>query len=239
MMGVSTVGGELGAGRRILVADDDPSIRDLVATALSFVGFEIVEARDGIEALELAAAVQPDLLVLDVMMPRLDGFEVCTRLRAGGDRTPVVFLTAKDTPADMVAGFGVEGDDYLTKPFHLQVLIARIEAVLRRVGPIDERQPAPALRYADVTVDDAAHRVWRGDQLVNLSPTEFKLLHYLLVHAGRVLSKGQIVDHIWQYDFGGDHNIVETHMSALRRKLGEPRLIHTVRGVGYVLRHEP
>ena len=217
--------------------DDDDSIRELVRTALTFVGFEVAEAGDGLQALNVAPQFAADLVVLDVNMPGLDGFEVCRRMRADGDTTPVIFLTAKDTSQDMLDGFSTGGDDYLTKPFNLQVLVARIEAVLRRTAPAsttDER-----VSYADLELDDRAHRVWRRGELVDLSPTEFKLLRYLLLNAEQVVSKAQIAEHIWQYDFGGDANIVETHMSYLRRKLGEPRLIQTVRGVGYVLRTEP
>jgi two-component system OmpR family response regulator len=172
-----------------------------------------------------------------VMMPGLDGFELCRRLRADGDSTPVIFLTAKDTSTDTIEGFGAGADDYLTKPFNLQVLVARIEAVLRRSTAVE---PAPdgRLSFADLVLDERAHRVWRGGSIVPLSPTEFKLLRYLMLNPERVLSKAQIAEHIWQYDFGGDPNIVETHMSYLRRKLDEPRLIQTVRGVGYVLRQD-
>jgi two-component system OmpR family response regulator len=220
--------------RRVLVVDDDQAIRDLVVTALDFVGFETAQAADGADALARTPEFAPDLIVLDVMMPGIDGFEVCRRLRADGDTTPVVFLTAKDTSADTLDGFANGADDYLTKPFNLKILVARIEAVLRRVQPADT---APELLvHGDLSLDDRAHRVERAGQEVVLSPTEFKLLRYLLLNEGRVVSKTQIAEHIWQYDFGGDPNIVETHMSSLRRKLGEPRPIQTVRGVGYVVR---
>ncbi len=222
--------------RRILVVDDDDSIRDLVTTALTFVGFTVAEAATGLDALALAPEFGADLMVVDVMMPGIDGFELCRRLRADGDATPVIFLTAKDTSADTLEGFGAGADDYLTKPFNLQVLVARIEAILRRSTPAD--RVADRLSFADVVLDERAHRVWRAGSIVALSPTEFKLLRYLMLNAEQVLSKVQIAEHIWQYDFGGDPNIVETHMSYLRRKLDEPRLIQTVRGVGYVLRLE-
>jgi two-component system, OmpR family, response regulator len=224
--------------RRVLVVDDDDSIRDLVTTALTFVGFEVAEAASGQEALNVAPHFAADLIVLDVMMPGLDGYEVCRRMRADGDTTPVIFLTAKDTSGDMLDGFGVGGDDYLTKPFNLQVLVARIEAVLRRSAP----PPAAAsekLAYGGIELDERAHRVWRDGALVGLSPTEFKLLRYLLLNAEQVISKTQMAEHVWQYDFGGDPNIVETHISYLRRKLGQPRIIQTVRSVGYVLRRDP
>ncbi len=220
--------------RRVLVVDDDESIRDLIVTALDFVGYETAQAADGADALARIAELAPDLVVLDVMMPGIDGFEVCRRLRAGGDTTPVIFLTAKDTSADTLDGFATGADDYLTKPFNLKILVARIEAVLRRAHPSE--QATDLLVHGDLSLDDRAHHVERGGREVVLSPTEFKLLRYLLVNAGRVVSKTQIAEHIWQYDFGGDANLVETHMSSLRRKLGEPRLIQTVRGVGYVLR---
>jgi two-component system OmpR family response regulator len=224
--------------RRVLVVDDDDSIRDLVTTALKFVGFEVAEASSGQEALNVAPRFAADLIVLDVMMPGLDGFEVCRRLRSDGDATPVIFLTAKDESGDMLDGFDVGADDYLTKPFNLQVLVARIEAVLRRSAP----PPAVAsekLAYGGLELDERAHRVWRDGSLVGLSPTEFKLLRYLLLNAEQVISKTQMAEHIWQYDFGGDPNLVETHISYLRRKLGEPRIIQTVRSVGYVLRSDP
>jgi two-component system OmpR family response regulator len=222
--------------RRVLVVDDDEPIRDLVKTALTFVGFEVAEAANGLEALNVAPGFAADLIVLDVMMPGLDGFEVCRRLRADGDQTPVILLTSKDTSADMLDGFGVGADDYLTKPFNLQVLVARIEAVLRRTQP---QEADPRVSYAGIELDERAHRVWRDGELLSLSPTEFKLLRYLMLNADHVLSKSQIAEHIWQYDFGGDPNTLESHMSYLRRKLGEPRMIQTVRGAGYVLRSEP
>jgi len=224
------------AARRILVVDDDDSIRDLVKTALSFVGYTVAEAADGLAALAIAPEFGADLMVLDVMMPGVDGFEVCRRLRADGDTTPVIFLTAKDTSADTLDGFGAGADDYLTKPFNLQVLVARVEAVLRRSAPVETA--SDRVSFAGLELDERAHRVWREGSIVPLSPTEFKLLRFLMLNAEQVLSKVQIAEHIWQYDFGGDPNIVETHMSYLRRKLGEPRVIQTVRGVGYVLRLE-
>lgn len=220
--------------RRVLVVDDEDSIRDLVRTALEFVGYEVGTASDGREALALVPTFSPDLIVLDVMMPLLDGVEVCSRLRADGDTTPVILLTARDAPADVVAGLDAGADDHLAKPFHLQVLIARIEAILRRAAP--DHDVTPRLAFADIELDEGAHRVWRGGDLVALSPTEFKLLRYLMLNPDLVVSKAQIVEHIWQYDFDGDPNIVETYMSYLRKKLGPPRVIQTVRGVGYALR---
>jgi two-component system OmpR family response regulator len=224
-------------GHRILVVDDEESLRDLVTTALEFVGHEVAVAVDGLDALAKVPEVAPDLIVLDVNMPHVDGIEVCRRLRADGDTTPVIFLTARDTPADVVEGLAAGGDDHLAKPFHLQVLIARIDAVLRRSGDGGEAAAAPGrLVFDDIEMDEAAHRVWRGGELVALAPTEFKLLRYLLLNPDIVLSKGQIAQHIWQYEFGGDPNVVETYVSYLRKKLGPPRVIQTVRGVGYVLR---
>ncbi len=230
------------SGRRILVADDEESLRDLVTTALEFVGHEVHLAVDGQEALSMASALSPDLIVLDVNMPFVDGLEVCRRLRADGDTTPVIFLTAQDAPADVVAGLTAGGDDHLAKPFNLQVLIARIDAVLRRTD--DSGSPSsPAtgggngrLGFADLEMDDAAHRLWRNGELIALAPTEFRLLRYFMLNPDIVLSKAQIAEHIWQYDFGGDPNVIESYVSYLRKKLGEPRVIQTVRGVGYVLR---
>jgi two-component system OmpR family response regulator len=230
-----------GAGRRVLVVDDDDSIRDLATTALSFVGFEVQDAATGFDALAAATSFRPDLIVLDVMMPGLDGYEVCRRLRADGDTTPVVFLTARDTPTDVLEGFATGADDYLAKPFNLQVLIARVDAVLRRSGggaPGVGGTGGARLAFGDLELDERAHRVWRSGALVDVSPTEFKVLRYLMLNPEVVVSKAQIADHVWQYDFGGDPNLVETHMSYLRKKLGPPRVIQTVRGVGYVLRLE-
>jgi two-component system OmpR family response regulator len=221
----------------ILIVDDLPDKRLAFQVVLEELGQNLVMASSGADALRELLQREFAVILLDVNMPGLDGFEVCRRMRADGDTTPVIFLTAKDTSQDMLDGFSTGGDDYLTKPFNLQVLVARIEAVLRRTAPAsttDER-----VSYADLELDDRAHRVWRHGGLIGLSPTEFKLLRYLLLNAEQVLSKAQIAEHIWQYDFGGDANVVETHMSYLRRKLGEPRLIQTVRGVGYVLRTEP
>ncbi|HEX7131677.1 MAG TPA: response regulator transcription factor [Iamia sp.] len=226
---------------RILVVDDEESLRDLVTTALEFVGHEVETAVDGLDALARVPAFAPDLIVLDVNMPHVDGLEVCRRLRADGDATPIVFLTARDAPRDVVEGLAAGGDDHLAKPFHLQVLIARIDAVLRRAGTgaaPDGSAGAPRLVFDDIEMDEAAHRVWRAGEQVALAPTEFKLLRYLLLNPDIVLSKAQIAQHIWQYEFGGDPNVVETYISYLRKKLGPPRVIQTVRGVGYALRDE-
>jgi two-component system OmpR family response regulator len=223
-------------GRRILVVDDEESLRDLVTTALEFVGHEVEVAVDGLDALTRVPEVAPDLVVLDVTMPHVDGIEVCRRLRADGDHTPVIFLTARDTPAEVVDALAAGGDDHLAKPFNLQVLIARIDAVLRRADAPGGSPAGDRLTFGDIEMDDPAHRVWRAGNEVQLAPTEFKLLRFLLLNPDIVVSKSQIAQHIWQYDFDGDPNVVETYISYLRKKLGEPRVIQTVRGVGYTLR---
>ncbi len=221
---------------RLLVVDDEPTIVELLAASLRFAGFEVETAAGGLEAIETARTYRPDLLVLDVMMPGLDGFGVVRRLRQEGVRTPVLFLTARDATEDKVQGLTLGGDDYVTKPFSLEEVVARIRAVLRRAST---SPTAPAhLTFADIELDEDTHEVWKDSELVPLSPTEFKLLRYFLQNPGRVLSKAQILDHVWNYDFGGDANVVESYVSYLRRKVDttEPRLLHTLRGVGYVLR---
>jgi len=224
---------------RLLVVDDEPNIVDLLATSLRFAGFEVATASNGSEALRVASSFKPDLLVLDVMMPGIDGFTVVRRLRQDGIGAPVVFLTAKDATEDKVTGLTLGGDDYVTKPFSLEEVIARIRAVLRRFA---ERPSAEVrtsrLEFADLELDEDTHEVWKDGRLVSLSPTEFKLLRYFMQNPGRVLSKAQILDHVWHYDFNGEANVVESYVSYLRRKLDttEPRLLHTLRGVGYVLR---
>ncbi|HWJ85914.1 MAG TPA: response regulator transcription factor [Cellulomonas sp.] len=228
----------------LLVVDDEPNIRELLATSLRFAGFEVHAAADGGSALRMAREIEPDLLVLDVMLPDMDGFTVTRRLREKGQHTPVLFLTARDDTADKVQGLTVGGDDYVTKPFSLEEVVARIRAILRRTGP-DGDDDSRILRYADLELDDDSHEVRRAGQEIDLSPTEFKLLRYLMLNPGRVLSKAQILDHVWQYDWGGDANIVESYISYLRRKVDQvedasgeklPPLIHTKRGVGYLLR---
>ncbi len=227
------------AEAKVLVADDEEYIRDLVSSALRIAGFESMTATDGSRALAAVASHHPDLLILDVGMPGIDGFEVCRRLRADGDVTPVVFLTARDASEDKISGFTKGGDDYLTKPFSLEELIARVRAVLRRTQGRPEA--ANRLQYDDLEIDEDTMRVSRGGRPIQLSPTEFKLLRFLLVNRERVLSKSQILDHVWQYDFGGSGGVVENYISYLRKKVDdvEPALIHTVRGFGYVLRREP
>jgi two-component system, OmpR family, response regulator len=224
---------------RVLVVDDEAYITDLVATALRYEGFDVESAPSGRVALKLVESFRPELIVLDVMLPDVDGFQVQGRLRDGGRRLPVLFLTARDATEDKVRGLSIGGDDYVTKPFSLEELIARIRAILRRArgsGPAAGR-----LRFADLEMDEDTHEVWRGSRTVELTATEFNLLRFLLVNPRRVLSKGQILDHVWNYDFGGDSSIVETYVSYLRKKVDieEPRLVHTVRGVGYVLRLPP
>ena len=220
---------------RVLLVDDEDNLRSMLEAALRHHGFDVTAVDSGRAALELVPEVDPDLVVLDVMMPDLDGFEVCRRLRSSGRRTPVLFLTARDSTEDKVRGLTIGGDDYLVKPFSLEELVARVHAVLRRTNGVVS---GVALRCADLVLDDTAHRVTRGGAELSLSPTEFNLLRYLLVNQGRVVSKGQIVDSVWQYDFGGRLGVVETYIGYLRRKVDavEPHLIHTIRGVGYVLR---
>ena len=224
---------------RVLVVDDESNITDLVATALRYEGFEVADAHDGREALAQVESFRPDLIVLDVMLPDLDGFEVQRRLLDRGRPLPVVFLTARDATEDKIKGLTIGGDDYVTKPFSLEELIARIRAVIRRTrGAKPQRE---TLRFADLEMDEDAHEVWREGRSIDLTATEFSLLRYLLANPRRVLSKAQIVDHVWHYDFGGDPSIVETYISYLRKKIDaqEPHLIHTVRGVVYVLRLPP
>jgi two-component system OmpR family response regulator len=227
------------ADAKILVADDEEYIRDLVSSALRIAGFESVTVNDGSRALAAVSTHRPDLVILDVGMPGIDGFEVCRRLRADGDATPVVFLTARDANEDKVSGFTKGGDDYLTKPFSLEELIARVRAVLRRTQ--GKAETSNRLQYADLEIDEDTMRVSRAGRPIQLSPTEFKLLRFLMVNRERVLSKSQILDHVWQYDFGGSGGVVENYISYLRKKVDdvEPALIHTVRGFGYVLRREP
>src|SRR5579875_3209657 len=212
---------------RLLVVEDEPNILELLAASLRYSGFEVITAADGTEAVQATQRYKPDLIVLDVMLPDMDGFDVVRRLRGGGTRIPVVFLTPG-------------GDDYVTKPFSLEEVIARIRAVLRRTRGEGSEPPA-RLKFADLELDEDSHEVWRAGQPVQLSPTEFKLLRYFMSNANRVLSKMQILDHVWDYDFRGDTGIVESYVSVLRRKIDstEPHLLHTLRGVGYVLRLPP
>jgi two-component system OmpR family response regulator len=227
--------------QRILVVDDESSISDLISTSLRFVGFDVRTAANGAQALQIAEEFKPHAMVLDVMLPDLDGFEVCKQIRNEGVETGVLFLTAKDGMDDKVKGLTLGGDDYMTKPFSLEELVARLRALLRRTGVTQIDQDEEKIRFADLELDEATHEVRRGGQLLDLSPTEFLLIRYLLINADRVVSKSQILDHVWQYDFRGDAGIVETYISYLRKKIDifEPPLIHTIRGVGYRLRMPP
>jgi two-component system OmpR family response regulator len=225
---------ENGREEVILVVEDEEPIRELVATALRFTGFQVKAVASGGEALAEARNVQYDLIVLDVNLPDLDGFSVCRQIRSAGNQVPVVFLTARDDPSDLRQGFTGGGDDYVTKPFSLEELMLRIDAVLRR----GRQTPSTRLTVGDVVLDEEAYRVWRSDDEIALSPTEFRLLRYLMLNRNRVVSKGQILDHVWDYQFAGDPAVVETYVSYLRRKLNDrdAELIHTVRGFGYALR---
>jgi two-component system, OmpR family, response regulator MprA len=220
----------------ILVVDDEPAVRDSLDRALRLEGYKVELAADGGEALEALAEDSPDAVVLDLMMPRVDGLEVCRRMRAAGDRTPVLVLTARDGVADRVKGLDAGADDYLVKPFALDELLARLRALLRRSGA---GAPGQVLRFADLSLDPVAHQVKRGGREIELTRTEFSLLELFLLHPRQVLTRSVIFDRVWGYDFGPDSNSLEVYVSYLRRKLeadGEARLLHTVRGVGYVLR---
>ncbi|MCL2594140.1 MAG: response regulator transcription factor [Promicromonosporaceae bacterium] len=223
---------------RLVVVDDEPNIRELLATSLRFAGFEVHAATDGNSALTLIAETDPDLIVLDVMLPDMTGFTVTRRLRDAGRFTPVVFLTARDDTSDKVTGLTVGGDDYVTKPFSLEEIVARIRAVLRRTNGAFDNDDGGLLRVGDLELDEDSHEVRRAGVEIDLSLTEYKLLRYLMLNAGRVLSKAQILDHVWQYDFRGDANIVESYISYLRRKIdaGRDPLIYTKRGVGYLMK---
>ena len=225
---------------RLLVVEDEPNIRELLATSLRFAGFEVEVAGTGAEAIEAARRNHPDLCVLDVMLPDMDGFSVTRRLRESGRPLPIVFVTARDSVDDKVKGLTVGGDDYVTKPFSLEEVVARIRAVLRRTRPAEDE--SSTLTFADLVLDEDSHEVRRAGHTIEVSPTEFKLLRYLMLNPNRVLSKAQILDHVWDYDFRGEAGIVESYISYLRRKIdvdGAAPLIHTKRGVGYVLRLPP
>ena len=224
---------------RLLVVEDDPNILELLSASLRFAGFEVDVADNGHAAYEAAQRSQPDLIVLDVMLPGMDGFDVVRRLRTEGTHCPVLFLTARDATEDKITGLTLGGDDYVTKPFSLEELIARIRAVLRRTaGSTTGNNLSAVLSYADIELDEDTHDARKAGIPVQLSPTEFNLLRYFLLNPERVLSKAQILDHVWHYDFGGDDNVVESYVSYLRRKIDttEPRLLHTRRGAGYMLR---
>jgi len=228
-----------GRPAKVLVVDDEASICALLSATLRLTGFEVRVAGGGREALAAATEYAPDLVVLDVMMPDLDGFEVAQRLRASGRPVPVLFLTARDSVEDRISGLTVGADDYVAKPFSLEEVVLRIRAILRRsLGETQQLVDGGVLRFADLEMDEDAHEVRRSGKRIDLSPTEFNLLRYLLTNAGRVVSKAQILDRVWNYDFGGDGRIVESYVYYLRRKIDkwDPPLIHTVRGVGYALR---
>ena len=227
---------------QVLVVDDEPNIRELVQVALKFHGCSVTTAGTGKAALRHAESDRPDLIVLDVMLPDMDGFEVCRRLRAAGNEVPVIFLTARDTSSDTVTGLALGGDDYVTKPFSVESLVARVRAVLRRASRTaqgDQRDAdSEILRAGDVELDEGRWTVHRGGVPVELSPTEFRLLAYLMRHQGRVLTRAQLLENVWGWDYAGESQIVETYVSYLRRKLDPlgPPMIHTQRGVGYSLR---
>ncbi len=221
---------------RILVVDDEPNIVDVLAMALRYQGFEVGTAGTGETALAEAAAFRPQLMILDVMLPDMEGFEVARRLRGRGAGIPIIFLTARDATEDKVRGLTLGGDDYVTKPFSLEELVARIRTVLRRTGQVAEE--SSRLEFEDLELDEDTREVSRAGEPVDLTATEYRLLRYLMLNPRRVLTRSQLLDHVWDYDFGGDARVLETYVSYLRKKLdsnGAP-LIHTVRGVGYALR---
>ncbi len=221
---------------RVLVVDDEPNIADVISMALKYNDFTVATAADGNEALEQVSDFRPDLIVLDVMMPGLDGFQVAKRLAERSNDVPILFLTARDTTDDKIRGLTIGGDDYMTKPFSVEELIARIKVILRRSGR--SREESPRLTYLDLELDDDTREVFRDGNPIELTDTEFRLLRYLMSNPRRVLSRAQILDHVWEYDFAGDARVLETYVSYLRRKLDKygPSLIVTVRGVGYALR---
>ncbi len=225
----------VGTRARVLIVDDEENISFLLSAAWRGMGYEVDVAGSGHEALSLAASRPPDIVVLDVSLPDFDGFEVLRRLRLAGNKVPVIFLTARGDTDDRVRGLIEGADDYLAKPFSLEELSARVVACLRRVGhlTVDSRHT-----IADLIVDDDAHRVWRGTTEIHLTATEYKLLLCLVTNVGRVVSRAQILEHVWQYDFDGDSSIVESFISNLRKKVDrtDPKLIHTIRGIGYSLR---
>jgi two-component system OmpR family response regulator len=223
---------------QLLVVDDEETILELLSGSLRFAGYDVVTAASGSEAVRAAASSRPDLILLDVMMPDGDGFEAARRIFSAAPEVPVIFLTARDAVYDRVTGFDIGADDYVTKPFSLDEVLARIRAVLKRSR---HDVPKTRLRIADLELDEAAHEVRRGGAVIELTPTEYRLLRFLMLNAGRVVSKAQILDHVWEYNPAGAGNVVEPCVSYLRRKIDqrEPRLIHTIRGFGYVLRIPP
>ncbi|MFT4126073.1 MAG: response regulator transcription factor [Gordonia sp. (in: high G+C Gram-positive bacteria)] len=229
---------EPNSGAKVLVVDDEANIRELLSVSLKFQGYAVTTAANGPEAIDRCRSAKPDVLVLDVMMPGMDGFGLLRRLRADGVTAPALFLSARDSVSDKVNGLTIGGDDYVTKPFSLEEVVARLQVLLRRNGFGDQTAETPKISFADIELDDDTHEVWKAGKLITLSPTEFTLLRYFMVNAGVVLSKPRILDHVWNYDFGGEVNVVESYVSYLRRKLdvGVNPLIHTLRGVGYVMR---
>ena len=227
-----------GSPLRILAVDDEQMLTDLLAMALRMEGWEVRTASSGLEALQVAAEFEPDALVLDVMMPDLDGMSVLRRLRESGNLVPVLFLTAKDGVGDRIAGLTAGGDDYVTKPFSLEEVIARLRAVIRRTGIATADDGQSILRVGDLTLNEDSHEVERDGTEIELTATEFELLRYLMRNERRVLSKAQILDRVWSYDFGGKSSVVELYISYLRKKLdaGRTPLLHTVRGVGYMIK---
>ena len=224
---------------KVLVVDDEPNIVELLTVSLKFQGFEVAPATSGLQALEVAPEFKPDAFILDVMMPGMDGFELLPKLRSLGFEGPVLFLTAKDAVEHRIHGLTIGADDYVTKPFSLEEVITRLRVILRRGAQVaEEVEDDNVLTYDDLVLNDDTHEVTKGGTVVELSPTEFNLLRYLMLNAEVVLSKPKILDNVWHYDFGGDGNVVESYISYLRRKIdtGDVPLIHTVRGVGYVLR---
>lgn len=223
---------------RVLVVDDEPMIVELLAVSLRFQGFEVATATSGTDGLDKVRRLRPDALIVDVMMPGMDGFGLLRRLRTDGVTTPVLFLSARDEVDAKLTGLTLGADDYVTKPFSLEEVIARLRAILRRVGKDAVTDPTSRIAVGDIELDEDSHEVWKAGMPVALSPTEFTLLRYFMVNAGKVLSKAKILDHVWHYDFGGDAGVVESYVSYLRRKVDttEPKLIHTLRSVGYVLR---
>jgi two-component system OmpR family response regulator len=225
------------ANPKILIVDDEPNIRDLLTTSLRFAGFAVQAVGNGAAAISAVLKEEPDLILLDVMLPDISGFSVTQRLRESGYDSPILFLTAKDDTADKIKGLTIGGDDYVTKPFSLDEIVARIKAILRRT--VAEEQGETVLTAGEIRMDQDTHEVTIGDATLELSPTEFKLLRYMMLNPNRVLSKSQILDHVWEYDFNGDAGIVESYISYLRRKIdpiaSEP-MIQTKRGFGYMLR---
>ena len=223
---------------KVLVVDDEPNIVELLTVSLKFQNFEVFSANSGNEALRIAREVNPDAYILDVMMPGMDGFELLGKLRQEGLDGPVLYLTAKDGVDQRIHGLTIGADDYVTKPFSLEEVITRLRVIMRRGGAAEESTNDATMSYADLTLNDDTHEVTKAGELIELSPTEFNLLRYLMQNKEVVLSKSKILDNVWHYDFGGDGNVVESYISYLRRKIdtGETQLIHTVRGVGYVLR---